>query len=55
MHQKNAFVQKILKMAIRKNVHNISQGPPNQGFMHEKEQKEDFLKKPPQELSDHFF
>jgi hypothetical protein len=34
------------KMAIRKNIHNLSQGLPNQGFMQEKVQKGDFLKKP---------
>ena len=34
-----------MKMAIRKSVHNKYQGPPNQGFMQEKEQKEGFLKK----------
>jgi hypothetical protein len=34
-----------MKMAIRKNFHNMSQGPPNPGFMQEKVQKEDFLKK----------
>ena len=34
-----------MKMAIRKNIHNMSQGPPNQGFMQEKVQKGDFLKK----------
>ena len=28
----------------------MSQGPPNQGFMQEKVQKGDFLKKPLQEL-----
>ena len=35
-----------MKMAIRKNIHNLSQGLPNQ----EKVQKGDFLKKPPREL-----
>ena len=29
---------------------NMSQGPPNQGFMQEKVQKGDFLKKPSREL-----
>ena len=33
-------------MAIRKNIHNWPQGPPNPGFMQEKVQKGDFLKKP---------
>ena len=39
-----------MNMPIRKNVHNIPQGPPNPGFMQEKIQKEDFLKKPSREL-----
>ena len=39
-----------MKMAIRKNIHNLSQGPPNPGFMQEKVQKGDFLKKTSQEL-----
>ena len=34
-----------MKMAIRKNIHNMSQGPPNQGFMQEKVQKGGFSKK----------
>ena len=34
-----------MKMAIRKIIHNMSQGPPNPGFMQEKVQKGDFLKK----------
>jgi hypothetical protein len=34
-----------MKMAIRKNIHNLSQGPPNPGFMQKKVQKGDFLKK----------
>ena len=33
-------------MTIRKNIHNMSQGPPNPGFTKEKVQKRDFLKKP---------
>jgi hypothetical protein len=37
-------------MAITKNIHKMSQGPPNPGFMQEKVQKGDFLKKPLQEL-----
>ena len=37
-------------MAIRKNIHKLSQGPPNPGFMQEKVQKGDFLKKPSREL-----
>ena len=36
--------------ANKKNVHNMSQGPPNPGFMQEKVQKGDFLKKPSREL-----
>ena len=34
-----------MKIAIRKNTHNMSQDPPNPGFMQEKVQKGDFLKK----------
>ena len=37
-----AFFLSIMKMAIRKNIHNLSQGLPNQGFMQEKVQKGDF-------------
>jgi hypothetical protein len=37
-------------MAIKKNIHNMSQGLPNPGFMQEKVQKGDFLKKPSREL-----
>ena len=40
-----------MKMPIRKNIHNMPQGPPNPGFMQEKVQKGDFLKKPSQELN----
>ena len=32
----------------------MSQGPPNQGFMQEKVQKGDFLKKPSQELKNDY-
>ena len=39
-----------MKMPIRKNIHNMSQGMPNPGFMQEKVQKVDFLKKPSREL-----
>jgi hypothetical protein len=28
-----AFFWSIMKMAIRKNIHNMPQGPPNPGFM----------------------
>ena len=38
-----AFFWSIMKMAIRKFFHNISQGLPNPGFMQEKVQKGDFL------------
>jgi hypothetical protein len=34
-----------MKMPIRENIHNMPQGPPNPGFMQEKVQKGDFLKK----------
>jgi hypothetical protein len=34
-----------MTMAIRKNIHNMSKSPPNPGFMQEKVQKGDFLKK----------
>jgi hypothetical protein len=34
-----------MKMAIRKNIPKMSQGPPNPGFMQEKVKKGDFLKK----------
>ena len=44
------FFWSIMKMPIRKNIHNMSQGPPNPGFMQEKVQKGDFLKKPSREL-----
>ena len=37
-------------MPIRTNIHNMPQGPPNPGFMQEKVQKGDFLKKPLREL-----
>ena len=37
-------------MPIRKNIHNMPQGLPNPGFMQEKVQKGDFLKKPSREL-----
>ena len=43
-----------MKIAIRKNIHNLSQGLPNQGFLQEKVQKGDFLKKPLQELKNYF-
>ena len=46
-----AFFWSIMKMGIRKNIHNLSQGPPNPGFMQEKVQKGDFLKKDSQKLN----
>jgi hypothetical protein len=39
-----------MKMPVRKNIHNMLQCPPNLGFMQEKVQKGDFLKKPSREL-----
>ena len=39
-----------MEMAIRNFFHNLSQGPPNPGFMQEKVQKGDFLKKDSREL-----
>ena len=38
-----AFFRSIMKMAIRKFFHNMSQGLPNPGFMQEKVHKGDFL------------
>ena len=45
-----AFFWSITKMAIRIFFRNMSQGLSNPGFMQEKVQKEDFLKKPSREL-----
>jgi hypothetical protein len=42
-------------MAIRKNIHNLSQGPPNPGFMQKEVQKGDFLKKDSRELIFFFY
>ena len=42
-------------MPIRKNVHNMPQGPPKPGFMQEKVQKGDFLKKPSMKLKNIFY
>ena len=39
-----------MKMLIRKYIHNMPQGPSNPGFMQEKVQKVDFLKKDLREL-----
>ena len=44
------FFWSIMKVPFRKNIHNMPQGPPNPGFMQEKVQKGDFLKKPSREL-----
>ena len=38
-------------MKIPVSIHNMPQGPPNPGFMQEKVQKGDFLKKPLRELN----
>ena len=51
MKFKNFFDQKysfeaLWKCHLEKNIHNMPQGPPNPGFMQEKVQKGDFLKKP---------
>jgi hypothetical protein len=43
-----------MKMPKRKNIHNMPQGPPNPGFIQEKEQKGVFLKKPSRELKKYF-
>ena len=45
------FFWSIMKVPFRKNIHNMPQGPPNPGFMQEKVQKGDFLKKPSRELN----
>ena len=34
-----------MKIAMRKNIHNMSQGPSNPEFMQKKVKKKDFLKK----------
>ena len=44
------FFWSIMKMAIRKFFHNLSQGPPNPGFMQEKVQKGNFQKKDSRQL-----
>jgi hypothetical protein len=43
-----------MKMTIRKKFHNMSQGPPNPGFMQEKVKKGDFFKKPSRDLKNDF-
>ena len=48
------FFWSIMKMKIRIFFRILTQGPPNPGFMQEKVQKGDFLKKPPIELNDYF-
>ena len=45
------FFWSIMNMPLRKNIHNLPHGPPNPGFMHEKVQKGDFLKKPSWQLN----
>ena len=45
-----AFFWSMMKMATRKNIHNLSKGPQNPGFMQEKVQNGDFLKKPLQDF-----
>ena len=50
MQFKNFFGHQHSSEALRKNIHNLSQGPPNLGFMQEKVQKGDFLKKDSPEL-----
>ena len=49
-----AFFWSIMKMAIRKKNFNMTQGLPNPGFMQEKVQKGDFLKKPSRKLKNIF-
>ena len=44
------FFWSIMNMPIRKNIHNMPQGPTNPWFMQEKVQKWDFLKKDSREL-----
>ena len=46
-----AFFWSFMKMGIRKTVHNLSQGLPNPGFIQEKVQKGDFLKKDSRKLN----
>ena len=48
------FFWSIMKVPFRKNIHNMPQGPPNPGFMQEKVQIGDFLKKPSRELKNYF-
>ena len=51
MHQfKSGKIEKLPKWHFWKNIHNLSKGPPNPGFMQEKVQKGDFLKKDSREL-----
>ena len=55
---KNFFGQKYslkdYENGTNKNFHNMSQGPSNPGFMQEKVQKGDFLKKPSRKLKNYF-
>ena len=46
MHWFKSAILSIFPMAIRENIDNMSQGPPNQEFMQEKVQKGYFRKKP---------
>ena len=48
--QPKVFFWSVMKMPIRKNIHNMPQGLPNPGFKQEKVQKGYFLKKPLREL-----
>jgi hypothetical protein len=43
-----------MKMPMRTNFYIVTQGPHNPEFMQEKVQKEDYLKKPSQELKNYF-
>ena len=45
------WAKSTMKQETRKNIQNMSQGPPNPGFMQEKVQKGDFLKIPSRELN----
>ena len=48
--QKHSF-EALWKWQQEKNIHNLSKGPSNPGFMQEKVQKRDFLKKDSRELN----
>ena len=49
-----SFLFKHYENGNKKNIYNMSQGPPNQRFMQKKVQKGDFLKKPSGELKNIF-